>query len=236
MLDIQNLSKTYRTKHGSVMPVQDMSVQVQAGEFVAVYGPSGCGKSTLLLMAGGLLKPDQGTVTIDGKNIYDMSAEERARFRAKHIGFVFQQFHLIPYLNVLDNVLSADLAVSVPDAGKRATEILTGFGLAHRLEHLPGQLSTGERQRTALARALLHKPGLLLADEPTGNLDEDNGRIVLTQLAEYARAGGAVLLVTHDVRAAEFAGRTISLEPTAQYPVESITACTPDAKNKIQAP
>jgi ABC-type lipoprotein export system ATPase subunit len=211
MLNIDNVRKTYRTARGDVTPLDGLSLSVRAGEFAAVCGPSGCGKTTLLLVVGGLLHPDSGTVRVGGSDLYQMSPEARARFRAANIGFVFQQFHLIPYLSVLENVLAAALAAPLPDARERGLTLLRHFGLAHRQDHVPAQLSTGERQRTALARALLHRPKLLLADEPTGNLDEDSGRLVLRHLADYANDGGAVLLVTHDPRAAEFTGRIVNL-------------------------
>ena len=177
---------------------------------MAVRGPSGCGKTTLLLTAGGLLRPDAGKVAVNGQELYALGDEARARIRAANIGFVFQQFHLVPYLSVRDNVLSAALALPLADAGKRAEQLLDELGLAHRSHHVPAELSTGERQRTALARALLHQPRLLLADEPTGNLDADNGRLVLAKLAEHAHAGGAVLLVTHDADAAAQSHRVVT--------------------------
>ena len=186
--------------------MDDVSLRVEQGQFVAVQGPSGCGKSTLLLIAGGLLSPNSGRVKIDGCDPYELSANERAQFRATKIGFVFQQFHLVPYLSVLDNVLAASIATQRPDARSRARELLKHFGLEHRSDHVPAELSTGERQRTALARALLNRPKLLLADEPTGNLDRENAEIVFSHLVEFAR-DGAVLLVTHDTKALEYAQR-----------------------------
>ncbi|MCY3019233.1 MAG: ABC transporter ATP-binding protein [Planctomycetota bacterium] len=215
VLEIEGLTKRYvppaRTAAGPITVLDGLSLTVAAGEFVAVQGPSGCGKSTLLLLAGGLLRPDGGAVRIEGHDPYAMSPEARARFRAAHTGFVFQQFHLVPYLSVLDNVLCPALALRTPDARRRAEELIEHFGLAHRKDHEPAKLSTGERQRTALARALLNKPKLLLADEPTGNLDADNGAAVLGYLAEFAKAGGAVLLVTHDPRVATYASRVCRL-------------------------
>jgi ABC-type lipoprotein export system ATPase subunit len=191
--------------------VDGISLTVAPGEFVAVQGPSGCGKTTLLLAAGGLLQPSSGLVLVNGQDPYALSPEDRARFRAAHLGFVFQQFHLIPYLSVLDNVLAPCIALPPAGAGDRACELIAHFGLEDRALHVPAELSTGERQRVALARALLNRPKLLLADEPTGNLDRDNARIVLGYLAEFAKSGGAVLLVTHDAAAAEFAQRTLRL-------------------------
>jgi len=211
MLRIEQISKTFHAGGSAVHAVADVTVEVRAGEFVAVQGPSGCGKSTLLLMAGGLLTPDTGSVTVDGVNLYRLGDGQRAAFRARHIGFVFQRFHLVPYLNVLDNVLAATVAQEIPRASERARELLERFGLTSRARHHPSQLSTGERQRVALARALLVQPRLILADEPTGNLDAESGAQVLTALAEAATSGVAVVLVTHDPEAARFAGRTIRM-------------------------
>ena len=212
LLELHNLAKSFAGPSGTVGAVDDVTLSVDAGEFVAVRGPSGCGKTTLLLAAGVLLAPDKGEIRIAGEDPYRLSSEQRARFRAQHIGFVFQQFHLVPYLDVLDNILVPSLASAAPDRRQRAQELATRFGLSDRLHHVPAQLSVGERQRTALARALLNEPQLVLADEPTGNLDADNARDVFSALADFARAGGAVLLVTHDPLAAEHAGRGITMK------------------------
>jgi ABC-type lipoprotein export system ATPase subunit len=212
MLEICELSKAYRGPTGPLRVLNGLPLEIAAGEFVAVQGRSGCGKTTLLLTAGGLLRPDTGRVLVAGQDLYSLSEEARARFRAAHIGFVFQQFHLIPYLSALDNVLAADLALKVSDARSRAVSLLSALDLADRARHVPAELSTGERQRTALARALLHRPKLLLADEPTGNLDRASAEVVLNHLAEFARAGGAVLLVTHDPEAAARAHRVVRLD------------------------
>ena len=209
MLDIREISKTYTTGGKNVPVLSGMSLKIAPGEFVAVQGQSGCGKSTLLLAAGGLLSPDSGQVLVAGDDPYALSPEARAGFRATHVGFVFQQFHLIPYLDVLDNVLAPSMAHNSPDARSRALELIEHFGMTDRIGHLPGELSTGERQRTALARALLNRPKLLLADEPTGNLDADSGAVVLNYMREFAADGGAVLMVTHDAGAAGRADRVI---------------------------
>jgi putative ABC transport system ATP-binding protein len=211
MLDVRNISKTYAGAGGSVYALRDVSVHVQAGEFVAVRGPSGSGKTTLLLAAGGMLHPDSGQVLIGGQNVYRLGGEARTRLRAASIGFVFQQFHLVPYLSVLENILAAALAQPGPNLRERALRLVAELGLSHRTHHLPSELSSGERQRTALARALLHQPPLLLADEPTGNLDEQNGQIVLDRLTDYVGLGGALLFVTHDSRAAARAQRVLQL-------------------------
>jgi len=201
MLRLEEISKFYSGPDGAVRALDGVSLTVDRGEFVVVRGPSGSGKTTLLLAAGCLLAPTGGRVLIDGEDAYSRSAEARARLRAEKIGFVFQQFHLVPYLSVAENVLAASLGLGGGKAGgearERAEELLRHFGLRHRAGHVPGELSTGERQRTALARALFNRPKLLLADEPTGNLDPENAERVLHHIGEFASAGGAVLLVTH---------------------------------------
>lgn len=224
LVSLSNVGKTYRTSDGGVAAVQEIDLQVDAGEFIAVCGPSGCGKSTLLLLIGGLLTADTGSVSVDGVDWKNLNANERAAYRAKMIGFVFQQFHLIPYLSVADNVLSARIGarelvsantgkdVAVEPAVDRANGLLERFGLEGRRHHRPGQLSTGERQRVALARALLNQPKLLLADEPTGNLDPANTTAVLDQLRSFADDGGAVLMVTHQQEAANRADRIVRLD------------------------
>ncbi len=203
ILRLEAVAKTYR-RHGRepVTALRDIDLRLCAGDLTWVYGPSGSGKSTLLLCCGGLLRPDQGVVTIEGDDIYRMPSEARSRVRAERIGFVFQRFHLIPYLNVLDNVLAPALAgTAKTDPRPRAEALIERFGLRHRRDHPPSELSTGERQRVALARALLFEPRLLLADEPTGNLDARNGELVNDALLDFANAGGAVLVVTHDPHA-----------------------------------
>ena len=211
MLHLENLTKVYRGSARDVRALDDCSLDAGPGEFVAVQGPSGCGKTTLLLVAGGLLRPDSGRVILDGKGPYALSPEDRARWRSDSVGFVFQQFHLVPYLTVLDNVLAPSLAKGSADAGRRARDLIDHFGLAGRADHVPAELSTGERQRVALARALLNRPRVILADEPTGNLDGASADRVLGHLAEFTAAGGAVLLVTHDPRAAAYAQHTIRM-------------------------
>jgi putative ABC transport system ATP-binding protein len=212
MLELKGVRKTYATPTGASLTVLDnVTLAVGEGEFVAVRGASGCGKSTLLLICGTLLSPDSGVVRIGGVDVYALPPDRRARLCAERVGFVFQQFHLIPYLSVRDNVLAPTVAVRVKDASERADELLERFGLSRRADHYPSQLSTGERQRAGLARALLGAPGLILADEPTGNLDDENGRVVLDALSEFAKAGGAVLMATHDSVAAEAADRSIFL-------------------------
>lgn len=211
LVEIQDAKKTYQGGSGQVLAVDGLSLSLKAGEFVAVQGPSGCGKSTLLLLAGGLLAPDSGIIQVADTNPYALTADARSKFRAENIGFVFQQFHLVPYLSVLDNVLAPGIATGSTGSEQRARELIDRFGLSHRLKHTPGELSSGERQRTALARALLNEPKVLLADEPTGNLDSENAAEVLKHLRAFAASGGAVLLVTHDPQAAAVADRVVHL-------------------------
>ncbi len=211
MLEFKNVSKSFDGPEGKVTALREVSLSVLPGEFLAVRGPSGCGKTTLLLTAGGLLSPNSGQVSLDGYDPYALSPEKRSRMRARMIGFVFQQFHLIPYLTVRQNILAPSLALPAKGAGQRTQELVSRFGLDDRAGHVPAQLSTGQRQRTALARALLNKPKIILADEPTGNLDEDNADIVFGYLNQYVAEGGCVLLVTHDVRTAAHATRTLQM-------------------------
>ncbi|HCO93249.1 MAG TPA: ABC transporter ATP-binding protein [Phycisphaerales bacterium] len=211
MVEFKNITKIYDGPEGKVTALDKVSLSVQPGEFLAVCGPSGCGKTTLLLTAGGLLRPSKGQLNLDGSDPYGVSPEMRSKIRARMIGFVFQQFHLIPYLTVRQNILAPSLALPTKKAGQRAQELISSFGLDDRAGHVPAQISTGQKQRTALARALLNKPKIILADEPTGNLDEGNANTVLSYLSQYVAEGGCVLLVTHDVRTAAHATRTLEM-------------------------
>ena len=196
-------------RFGSVTALFPFDLSVEAGEFIAVKGVSGSGKTTLLLTLGGMLRPSEGTVNFDGADLYSQSSRARADYRASEVGFVFQMFHLVPYLGVEENVR---LAARNGGITQRPRELLEQFGLGHRLTHTPGELSAGERQRVALARALVNGPRLILADEPTGNLDPENDRQVFEHLSEFHRAGGTVIVVTHGSTADEFADRIVNLE------------------------
>lgn len=211
-LELQHVSKTFHGEGGPVAALDDVSLTVAPGEMVAVRGPSGSGKTTLLLAAGGLLAPDAGRVLVSGTDPYSLGPDARARLRRREIGFVFQQFHLVPYLDVLENVLTPAVEEGGAEIVARARELLERFGLSPRAAHRPSELSTGEKQRVALARALLLRPSIVLADEPSGNLDDANATEVLAALGEAARNGAAVLLVTHDPRAAAAATRAVMLE------------------------
>ncbi|MCR9120156.1 MAG: ABC transporter ATP-binding protein [bacterium] len=210
MIDLNGVTKQFESAGGTVTALNDFSLQVAAGEWLSVCGHSGSGKSTLLSLVGALTLPTSGSVTVAGRPVSSLSIPERAKYRSEVVGFVFQMFHLFPYLNVLDNVMVAD----DPQGSRRARakELLEQFGMSHRLKHYPAQLSAGERQRTALARALLANPPLLLADEPTGNLDPANASEVLDIIDQFRQSGGTIVLATHDEAAAERGDRTIYLE------------------------
>jgi putative ABC transport system ATP-binding protein len=195
---VDNLTKSFRGPAGNVPALENISFTAGEGQLTVVQGPSGCGKTTLLLAIGGLLELDKGRVFVCDQEVHALSADARAQFRSGNIGFVFQQFHLVPYLTVRENVLAAALGRPSAVLTERAGELIARFGLHQRAGHLPAELSTGERQRTALARALLNRPKLLLADEPTGNLDPKNAEKVWQCFEDFAKDGGAVLVVTHD--------------------------------------
>jgi len=213
MISLNNITRSFNGPKGKIIALSDISMTISPGELLAVRGPSGCGKSTLLLTAAGMLKPDKGEVLYQDKdNPYNLTPDKRSRLRAQLIGFVFQQFHLIPYLTVQENIAVSSLILSVNNAEERAKELIKKFGLESREDHLPSQLSTGEKQRTALARALYNKPKVIMADEPTGNLDDENADIVMNHLKSYVEDGGCVLLVTHSARAAEYATSTLNMK------------------------
>jgi ABC-type lipoprotein export system ATPase subunit len=211
ILNVKDLVKTYSGSDQSVRALDGVSLELHRGEIAIVRGPSGSGKSTLLFCCGILLAPDAGTVRILGEMPYTFGAKKRAQFRSQQLGFVFQRFHLLPYLNVLDNVLTA-AAQTNATIRHRAEALLERLGMTDRLRHCPGELSVGERQRTALARAMLNNPPLLLADEPTGNLDPENSAAVLEILKEYAAQGHAVLMVTHDTQILKVSSNVFTLE------------------------
>lgn len=203
---IESLTK----KYGSLCAVDGLSFSIASGEWVALMGPSGSGKTTLINILGGLDTLTSGRVTVDGVDLAKLSDGELVRYRAEKVGFVFQQFHLVPYLTALENVMLAQYFHSATDE-QQASAALQRVGLGDRLTHLPAQLSGGEQQRVAIARALINEPKLILADEPTGNLDEVNEAIVLQIFRELHNAGHTILMVTHDPDIARQADRRIEL-------------------------
>ncbi len=211
MIRLEHTTKAYRGPQGEVRALDDVSLHIAQGDFVAIQGPSGSGKTTLLLTVGGMVRPTAGTVTVAGTDLYALSGPRRAAFRAETVGFVFQMFHLVPYLSVLENVLLPTMAKTTAHGRERAMELVERFGLADRAAHRPTELSAGERQRVAMARALLNRPKLILADEPTGNLDPDSAHDVMRYVAQFHQEGGTVLVVTHEDLAAQYAQRTIRI-------------------------
>jgi len=206
LVEAEHLTKEY----GGVRALDDLSFSVESGEWIAIMGPSGSGKTTLVNIIGGLDAPTGGRVLVAGADIGGMDESGLTRFRAEKIGFVFQQFHLVPYLTAVENVMLAQYFHSMTDE-REAQEALARVGLADRATHLPSQLSGGEQQRVAIARALINHPRIILADEPTGNLDENNEHVVVSILRELHRQGHTILLVTHDPTIGRLADRRIEL-------------------------
>ncbi len=206
LVQIEDLRKEF----GNVCALDGVTFDVQAGEWIAIMGPSGSGKTTLINILGGLDTATAGRVIVDGTDVARLDESGLARFRSEKIGFVFQQFHLVPYLTAIENVMLAQYFHSTTDETE-AREALGRVGLTDRVEHLPGQLSGGEQQRVAVARALINHPKLILADEPTGNLDETNEGIVLKLLRELHSEGHTILMVTHAASIGQLADRRIDL-------------------------
>jgi putative ABC transport system ATP-binding protein len=213
MLRMEKVSKKYRHRGSLVTALDGADLRIQKGDFVAVVGPSGSGKSTLLLMLGGMLSPSSGRVLLEEQSIYDLKSDQRARLRKKKIGFVFQTFNLITYLSALENVqiplYLAGLDNQIQE--QRATSLLERVGLGDRLHHKPCELSVGQQQRVALARMLANDPAVILADEPTGNLDPETTQHVIKFFEDVNQEGRTIVMVTHDPRAAERAKNTLRL-------------------------
>jgi putative ABC transport system ATP-binding protein len=213
MLRLQNVSKMYRTTEVETHALAGVSMEVQDGEFVAIMGPSGCGKSTLLNILGLLDSPDGGSYQFYGEEVAKYSEKQLTQLRRTGVGFIFQSFNLVDDLNVAENVEVSLLyrSVSGSERRRRVAAALERVGLAHRMKHLPNQLSGGQQQRVAIARALVAEPKLILADEPTGNLDTENGAAVMQMLADINAAGTTVIMVTHSLVHAAHAARTVKL-------------------------
>lgn len=214
MIVLENVNKVFYTDEIETHALENINLTIKVGEFVSIMGPSGCGKSTMLNIMGLLDTPTSGSVTIDGVRVDRMSDRDMACMRNLKLGFIFQSFHLIPSLNVLDNVLLPMLyrkGSSRMTDRKRALDIIERVGLSHRLKHFPSQLSGGQCQRVAIARALIGEPKVILADEPTGNLDSKMGEEIMEILANLNREGVTIVMVTHDEDIANETGRIIRL-------------------------
>lgn len=213
MLKVQNVSKIYKKGSQEVRAIDNISLMIPRGDFVSIIGPSGSGKSSLLLMLGGMLSPSLGQIFIDEDSLFDLNPNERARLRQKKMGFVFQTFNLIPYLSAIQNV-QVPLFLSGIDEKQqkeRAEVLLERVGLGDRMNHIPSELSVGQQQRIALARMLANDPSIILADEPTGNLDPEMSQHVINFLMELNQEGRTIVMVTHDMAVAKRAKRTITI-------------------------
>jgi putative ABC transport system ATP-binding protein len=215
MLELRNVSKDFiKTKKDEVVALNEINLKIEEGDFLSVVGPSGSGKSTLLFIIGALMNPTGGEVLLRGENIYNTTPANRAKLRLQEIGFVFQTFNLLSYLSALDNVaVPAMLTMgSWKKAAQRATELLERFGLGPRLDHKFSELSVGERQRVALCRSVINDPKIILADEPTGNLDPAMTREVMALFQELNNNGHTIIVVTHEEEVAAYAQKVLHLE------------------------
>jgi putative ABC transport system ATP-binding protein len=213
IIEVRNLRKTYHSGEVDVHALRGVNLQVSRGEFLSVIGPSGSGKSTLFHILGGLAAPTDGQVMIDGEDIQKLSDSQRTEMRQRKVGFVFQKYNLLPTLTAYDNIMIARFLAHqhepLPDDFKNVLELLN---IGHRLQHKPRALSGGEQQRVAIARALVNRPAILLADEPTGNLDTENSNIVLDLMKRVnQQRGQTILMITHNPEAAAYADRTVSM-------------------------
>ena len=213
MIKIEKLTKVFRTENVETTALNGVSLEVKAGEFVAIMGPSGCGKSTLLNILGLLSSPSEGTYMLDGKDVSTLSESDRIKLRKGALGFVFQSFNLIDELNVSENIELPLLymGVSAKERKEAVKAVIDRVAMGHRAKHFPAQLSGGQQQRVAIARAVISNPKLILADEPTGNLDSKNGREVMELLKELHQEGTTIVMVTHSQRDASYADRVVNL-------------------------
>ena len=214
IIRVENLRKIYRLGHVDVHALRGVNVNVEEGEFVSIVGPSGCGKSTLLYTIGGLTKPSSGKVVLDGEDMGTMNDAQRTQVRKKKIGFIFQRFNLLPTLSALGNIELAASIAGVKNGGANADAqaVIKMLGLEKRLKHRPGELSGGEQQRVAIARAVVTRPKILLADEPTGNLDTENSDLVLNMLKELnEKFRQTILMITHNPEVAIYSDRIVNM-------------------------
>lgn len=213
MITLKNIKKIFKTEEVETWALQNVSLEVKKGEFVAIMGPSGCGKSTLLNILGLLDTPTDGTYMLEGKDVSRMNEDDRTELRKGRLGFVFQSFNLIDELNVTENVELPLLYMNISKKERRqkVAEVIERVAMTHRAHHFPAQLSGGQQQRVAIARAVISHPSIILADEPTGNLDSKHGKEVMELLQELHREGTTIIMVTHSQRDANYADRVINL-------------------------
>ena len=213
LIDLNQVRKLYKSGEAEVEALRDVTFKVHGGEAVAVMGPSGSGKSTLLSIIGGLNSPSEGTVIIDGIDLYQLNREKRADFRREYLGFVFQQFQLIPYLTAIENTMLPLTTTAHPSSKKRemAMEALERVGMVTKINRLPNQLSGGEQERVAIARAIVNSPPLVLADEPTGNLDSCTAQDIMELFSSLNDSGLTILMVTHNSENTKYMHRTITM-------------------------
>ncbi len=234
VIQTENLTRTYAVGHSTVHALRGIDLEVQAGEFVALMGPSGSGKSTMMHLLGCLDTPTAGYYLLEERDVSKLSKDERARVRNERIGFVFQTFNLLPRLTALENIsLPLLYGKKAGNAERRAAEMLERVGLTARAQHRPNELSGGERQRVAIARALAADPALVLADEPTGNLDSKTGEEIMRLLVEVSREGRTILMVTHDAKVAAHASRLLLMQDGEIVNGQSETQQTPGAQRSI---
>ncbi len=209
----QTLCKYYGRGDAAVAAIEDMDFQIDSGEFVAIMGESGAGKSTLLSIMGAMNAPSEGTLTVEDIDVYGLGSERRADFRREFLGFIFQSFHLIPYLNLEENVMLPLATLKIPRSRKRAMarEALAAVGLEDKLRRLPGEISGGEKERTAIARAIVNRPPVILADEPTGNLDSKTSEEIMGLLQALNARGSTIVMVTHSRACARHADRIMQV-------------------------
>ena len=216
MFKANNINKTYNHSSAKLHILKDIDLEISEGEALTIVGPSGAGKSTLLHILGGLDKPDVGTVEFDGKNIYKLNDVQRSKFRNQKVGFIFQFYHLLPEFSALENVLLPAYinknGTRYSDLKSKAEKLLERVGLKSRISHKPNQMSGGEQQRVAIARSLINEPRIIFCDEPTGNLDSENGKVIIDLLLELNRTNNQTLVVTHDKDLSRRSGRIIYMK------------------------
>ena len=212
MLNLQNITKIFHSKQHDVLALDKINLHIEKGEFVLIKGPSGCGKSTLLFTLGGMLKPSSGHILFEGKSLYELPSKALLHYRARQAGFVYQSYHLIPYLTILDNVLLVNQVDKPVVTCEEVETLAETFHLKDRLFHRPAELSVGEKQRAALMRALVCRPQLLIADEPTGNLDPANSRIIMQHFKHFQEEGGTIVMASHNNDADDLATTLLQMK------------------------